>query len=390
MPGRVPHDEVEAYYSLIDIAAFPRKPQPVTEMVSPMKPLEALSMEKAVVVSSVRALTELISDGDTGLIFEKGNIESMSDTLARLIADPELRARLGRCARTWVERERTWVATATKARNEIERIVSRQDVLEQAAIPRTAHLPTSTALPAPISQIPAAQSDREEVFDSVRKLYVARDRARGKVRYSSADWERTRLAFEILEGARTVVDIGIGQAQLVNLLARCPDIRKIYGFDFRNYTTRIDPPANGRYDFRVWDITRPLNNPPEPVDVVVAMEVLEHINVPVVPVVFERLRAMSSQGAVLITVPYREKEPLYHHDQRHGHKQSFDDARIEELFGPGCLYTNYKEKWYFIFVHDELAQSESLELLVFCERVQKMMHQAQIDLARRQAAPASR
>ena len=38
MPGRVPHEEVEAYYSLIDIAPFPRKPQPVTEMVSPMKP----------------------------------------------------------------------------------------------------------------------------------------------------------------------------------------------------------------------------------------------------------------------------------------------------------------------------------------------------------------
>ena len=33
MPGRVPHEEVAEYYSLIDIAPFPRKPQPVTEMV---------------------------------------------------------------------------------------------------------------------------------------------------------------------------------------------------------------------------------------------------------------------------------------------------------------------------------------------------------------------
>ena len=59
MPGRVPHEEVTAYYSLLDVAPFPRKPQPVTEMVSPMKPLEALAMEKAVVVSSVAALTEI-------------------------------------------------------------------------------------------------------------------------------------------------------------------------------------------------------------------------------------------------------------------------------------------------------------------------------------------
>ena len=46
MPGRIPHEEVEAYYSLIDVAPFPRKPQPVTEMVSPMKPLEAAAMKK--------------------------------------------------------------------------------------------------------------------------------------------------------------------------------------------------------------------------------------------------------------------------------------------------------------------------------------------------------
>ena len=60
MPGRVLHEEVESYYSLIDIAVFPRKPWPVCEMVSPMKSLEALAMEKAVLVSSVRALDEMI------------------------------------------------------------------------------------------------------------------------------------------------------------------------------------------------------------------------------------------------------------------------------------------------------------------------------------------
>ena len=387
MPGRVPHEEVEAYYSLIDIAPFPRKPQPVTEMVSPMKPLEALSMEKAVVVSSVGALAEIVCYGEIGLIFEKGNIESMADTLGRLISDPELRARLGRTARTWVARERTWVATAMKARNEIERILSAESA------PAPANLPTALSVSA-VGNLPPTQAShpdgRDKVFQSVRELYAVRDRARGKVRYHADDWERTRLAFEMLEGARTVVDIGIGQAQLVNLLARCPDIHKVYGFDFRNYTTRIDPPANGRYDFRVWNITRPLKDPPDPVDVVVAMEVLEHIDVAVVPAVFERLRALSSQGAVLITVPYREKEPLYHQGQRHGHKQSFDDAKIEELFGPGCIFSHYKERWYLIFVHDALRQSECLELPVFSERVQRLMHQPEIQLTRLQVSPALR
>lgn len=114
MPGRVPHDEVEAYYSLIDIAPFPRKPQPVTEMVSPMKPLEAAAMKKAIVVSSVQALTDMISDGENGLVFEKGNILDLSMQLEKLIIDNELRVKLGENARQWVESERTWEITASR------------------------------------------------------------------------------------------------------------------------------------------------------------------------------------------------------------------------------------------------------------------------------------
>src|SRR5690606_18173354 len=71
MPGRIPHSDVERYYSLIDIAPFPRKPLPVCEMVSPMKPLEAMAMKKAVIVSSVRALSEMVRHEHNGLIFEK-------------------------------------------------------------------------------------------------------------------------------------------------------------------------------------------------------------------------------------------------------------------------------------------------------------------------------
>jgi glycosyltransferase involved in cell wall biosynthesis len=124
LPGRVSHDEVEAYYSLIDIAAFPRKPQPVTEMVSPMKPLEALAMEKALVVSSVRALAEMIRDGETGLVFAKGDIGALSDVLARLISDPALRRRLGAAGRAWVAEYRTWDVTARIAGAELARHVT--------------------------------------------------------------------------------------------------------------------------------------------------------------------------------------------------------------------------------------------------------------------------
>jgi glycosyltransferase involved in cell wall biosynthesis len=123
MPGRVPHEEVAAYYSLIDIAPFPRKPQPVTEMVSPMKPLEALAMEKAVVVSSVAALVEMIAHEETGLVFAKGDIASLADVLDRLIGDPGLRARLGRNGRDWVVRRRTWTEMGRRARSTLDALV---------------------------------------------------------------------------------------------------------------------------------------------------------------------------------------------------------------------------------------------------------------------------
>ena len=119
MPGRVPHDQVENYYSLIDVAPFPRKPQQVCEMVSPMKPLEASAMKKAIVVSSVRALTEMIVDGETGLVFEKGNIQDLSTKLESLLSNKALRKKLGENGRKWVENERTWLKTTNVLHNEL-------------------------------------------------------------------------------------------------------------------------------------------------------------------------------------------------------------------------------------------------------------------------------
>ena len=106
--GRVPHEDVERYYSLIDIAPFPRLSLPVTEMVSPLKPFEAMAMEKLVIASNVAALEEIVSDGETGLLFEKDNPESFTEVLLRSIQDSQLREDLGKNARQWVIENRDW------------------------------------------------------------------------------------------------------------------------------------------------------------------------------------------------------------------------------------------------------------------------------------------
>jgi glycosyltransferase involved in cell wall biosynthesis len=110
--GRVPHADVERYYSLVDIAPFPRLALPVCEMVSPLKPFEAMAMEKACVVSSVDALTEIVQDGVTGRVFEKNSVADLARVLAELLDNPSQIRHYGITSRKWVEENRTWERNA--------------------------------------------------------------------------------------------------------------------------------------------------------------------------------------------------------------------------------------------------------------------------------------
>ncbi len=112
--GRVPHEDVERYYSLIDIAPFPRLSQPVTEMVSPLKPFEAMAMEKLVIASNVAALEEIVKHEETGLLFEKDNVHSLTNVLQLGITDSKMRLKLGKQARKWVKEERDWPILAKR------------------------------------------------------------------------------------------------------------------------------------------------------------------------------------------------------------------------------------------------------------------------------------
>ncbi|OLT41903.1 hypothetical protein BJF86_02545 [Serinicoccus sp. CNJ-927] len=106
--GRVPHHEVEDYYSLIDICPFPRLPLPVCEMVSPLKPFEAMAMGKAVISSDVAALAEIVTHGENGVLHRKGDSEALTAGLRDLLDNPVHRERLGEFALDWVRRERDW------------------------------------------------------------------------------------------------------------------------------------------------------------------------------------------------------------------------------------------------------------------------------------------
>lgn len=83
--GRVPHGEVERYYSLVDVLAYPRKAQRLTDLVTPLKPLEAMAQRRLVAASSVGGQRELIEDGVTGTLFAPDDPAACAAALARLL-----------------------------------------------------------------------------------------------------------------------------------------------------------------------------------------------------------------------------------------------------------------------------------------------------------------
>jgi len=106
--GRIAHDEVDAYYSLFDICPFPRNNYEVCRYVPPLKVLEAMAMEKAVIVSNVAPLLEMVRDGKEGLVCESDSVESLKEAIVQLYKACSLRKTLGRTAREWVVQNRSW------------------------------------------------------------------------------------------------------------------------------------------------------------------------------------------------------------------------------------------------------------------------------------------
>jgi glycosyltransferase involved in cell wall biosynthesis len=122
--GRVRPDEIQAYLSLADVVTIPRKPFKVCMVVSPLKPFEAMAMEKALILSDLPALTEIVEDGKTGLICKAADPADLAAVLERLARKPDLRGELGRAARRWVVEKRSWVQNAANLKELYEALTT--------------------------------------------------------------------------------------------------------------------------------------------------------------------------------------------------------------------------------------------------------------------------
>jgi PEP-CTERM/exosortase A-associated glycosyltransferase len=114
--GRLPHNRVKEIYAVADLLVYPRIATLTTELTTPLKPLEAMSMQKAVLASDLPAMRELISDQATGILFGPGNPSDLAEKALNLLSDSALRLRVGRGGRSMVLKERRWDSSVARCK----------------------------------------------------------------------------------------------------------------------------------------------------------------------------------------------------------------------------------------------------------------------------------
>jgi glycosyltransferase involved in cell wall biosynthesis len=120
--GRVPHHEIQRYYSVVDVFAYPRHSMRLTDLVTPLKPLEAMAQGRLLVASDVGGHKELIRDGETGVLFRAGDAASLAAAIVRLLGQRERWPQLREQGRRFVERERSWAGSVGRYREVFGRL----------------------------------------------------------------------------------------------------------------------------------------------------------------------------------------------------------------------------------------------------------------------------
>jgi glycosyltransferase involved in cell wall biosynthesis len=123
--GRVPHDDVAAYYALMDVFVVPRLDDLASRYTTPLKPFEAMAMGIPIAVSDVPALREIANADERGLAFPVGDAAGLAGVLEEYLDRPDLRARVGAAGRAWVLAERTWRANGERYRLLYEDVLAR-------------------------------------------------------------------------------------------------------------------------------------------------------------------------------------------------------------------------------------------------------------------------
>jgi PEP-CTERM/exosortase A-associated glycosyltransferase len=130
--GRVPHAEVERYYGLIDVLAYPRRRMRLTDLVTPLKPLEAMAQGRMFVASDVGGHRELVQHGVTGFLCRSDDAAALADAIGAVLEDQASWPRIAARARQFVENERTWTRSVRRYQDVYASVLDRADAVPSA------------------------------------------------------------------------------------------------------------------------------------------------------------------------------------------------------------------------------------------------------------------
>ena len=122
--GRVPHAKVDQYYHVIDVLAYPRRSMRLTELVTPLKPLEAMIQRRRFIASDVGGHRELVEHERTGLLFKADGPQALATTLIEGLKTPEKWASIVEAGYTYASKERTWDASVARHAAVYERVLA--------------------------------------------------------------------------------------------------------------------------------------------------------------------------------------------------------------------------------------------------------------------------
>jgi PEP-CTERM/exosortase A-associated glycosyltransferase len=124
--GRVPHDQVQKYYDLLDVLVYPRSSMRLTDLVTPLKPLEAMAQGRVLAASDVGGHLELIADGKTGVLFKADDPAALADKVGELLEAQQQWPHLRAAGRHYVESERNWPVSVARYKRIYGRLTGEQ------------------------------------------------------------------------------------------------------------------------------------------------------------------------------------------------------------------------------------------------------------------------
>ena len=169
-------------------------------------------------------------------------------------------------------------------------------------------------------------SESENLLLEIKNIYSKQISETGLGIYSVPDWNRILQAFNIVEG-KSILDVGIGNGALVNMLKKSNKFNRITGVDINKHSKLV---LLDGIEFKIMNILD-LEFKDKEFDTIVCMEVLEHLEINDFYTGLSELRRVA-KNQLILTVPFREKEPVWWHDKPGGHRQSFGLRKLNSMF----------------------------------------------------------